>query len=69
MTDEQLYENLSYLINKYVSASSKKNMLLKEIETRGFYGVKGILHEISSSDIGVDSKDSELIKEISFYFV
>ncbi|GLQ74339.1 hypothetical protein EKN09_11820 [Vibrio penaeicida] len=71
MTDEQLYENLYYLANKYTIKSSKKNTLLHEIEIRGFNGVNGVngvLHEISSSEIGIDRKDSELIKDIAFYF-
>ncbi|KXF82266.1 hypothetical protein [Enterovibrio coralii] len=68
MTDEQLYKNLSYLINKYIVNSSKKNKLLAEIETRGFHGVKGVLHDISSSKIDIDDRDSQLIKDIAFYF-
>ncbi|OEE61619.1 hypothetical protein A1OK_09690 [Enterovibrio norvegicus FF-454] len=68
MTDEKLYKNLSYLISKYILDSSKKNKLLDEIKNRGFSGVKGVLHEISSSKIDIDNKDTQLIKDIAFYF-
>ncbi len=69
MNDKQLYENLSYLIIKYIDNSSKKHILLEQISNRGFYGVKGVLHEINNSSKVVDPKDSELIKDIAYHFV
>lgn len=69
MDRDELKKSLTYLVNKYVENSTKKKSLLQELNSSGFSGTKGILHEINQSRIPFDKKDSDLVKDIVFYYV
>jgi hypothetical protein len=69
MDTEELKNNLTYLVKKYISDIKLKDSLLEEIASKSPIGVKGILHEIKISNVPFDASDSTLIKEIVFYYV
>jgi len=68
MTREELVNNLTYLIKKYVENNTMKHQLLEEISRRDFYVAKGVLHKIRKITLVFDKKDSDLIKDIVFNY-
>jgi hypothetical protein len=68
VTREELVANLTYLIEKYVESSSKKNQLLEEISRRDFYVARGVLHELAQTSLSIERNDAALFKDIAFCF-
>lgn len=68
MNIEELKRNLAYLAAKYVVDPRALSELKVQIAKKA-PPVKGIMADIQSHIVRVDSKDSDLIREIAFYYL
>lgn len=67
MTNEELINNLKYLIDKYIPASERERFYIYMRNDN--IPVKGILADLNKYQTRiVDQADGNLIKDIYFYF-
>lgn len=65
---DELKIELHRLMNKYVNDNLKKEELKKMIDVDGTPGVRGIFTEINRAGAKFEKKDSDIVKDIFFYF-
>ena len=66
MNEQELIENIKYLVNKYLG---ERNDLIEMI-VGDTDSTKYILYQISlNKQMDYDEKDSDLIKDIAFYYL
>ncbi len=68
MDEKEISSNLKYLINKYIIDKEYRKKLLDLVDERGGSIAKGILDDINNSNVPFDDNDSNLIKNIAFYY-
>ncbi|MED5523412.1 MAG: hypothetical protein VX447_01450 [Pseudomonadota bacterium] len=69
MNTKELQDSLNYLVNKYISNINKKDELLNDINIHAEEVAKGILSEINKhKDKEIEAVDSDIIKEIVYYY-
>jgi hypothetical protein len=69
MNIEQLKTQLNYLVDKYVSNSDTRIELKALIERKGLPPVKGIMAELVSTGVRIESEDAEIIKDMAFNYM
>lgn len=66
MTEEELINNISYLVNKYAPNEKK---LIEIIKTKPD-AAKGVLMDLSIAKIrDYDECDKEILKQIAYYYI
>lgn len=69
MNTEELKVNLDYLVGKYIVDPAKRAELRALIQCEGLPPVKAIMADIASIGTQADATDSDLIKDIAFYYL
>lgn len=70
MEEKEVKLQLEYLISKYIENDKMKEELIDIVKKRGGSVAKGVLADIQGNKKGsFDKKDSEIIKDIVFYYV
>lgn len=66
MTDEELINNIAYLVNKY---APNKNDIIETIKNNP-RSAKGVMYDLSmAKNRSWDDEDDDLIANISYYFI
>lgn len=70
MNEIELINSLKYLVNKYIYDEKIRDQIISELDSTKYndIGVKGILAEIQTCGVNVDSSDSKIIKDIVFNY-
>ena len=66
MTDEELINNIAYLVNKY---APNRNDIIETIKNNP-RSAKGVMYDLSmAKNRSWDDEDDDLIANISYYFI
>lgn len=69
MNVEQLKIHLDYLVDKYVTDSETKGELKNLIQREAMPPVKYIMAEIESKGRSIEQMDTDLVKDIAYYYL
>lgn len=69
MDTAELKQQLERLIDRYVEQETERTRLLQLVRQKGTPPVKAILAKITSSPVTFDPQDSDVVKDIVFYYV